>query len=182
MYDRAKTERPAIEEAAAYYFLYIDQVPDGDIVRILRAQLDTARPLLASLADRRDFAYAPGKWTIREVLSHVNDTERLFASRAFWFARGFSDPLPSFDQEVALNNARASQTRWESHVEEFESIRISTISFFGNLPPSAWMARGVASGNEFSVRALAFIVAGHWAHHLELLRLRYSVQHVTDPS
>lgn len=173
-------ERPAIDEAAAYYFLYINQVPEGDLIATLCSQLDEALPLLARLEAHRDFAYAPGKWAIREVLSHVNDTERVFLSRAFWFARGFTEPLPSFDQDISLRGARASDTSWESHVEEFESIRRSTISFFRNLPPDAWIARGVASGNTFSVRAIGFIIAGHWAHHLELLRLRYSVQHVSD--
>ena len=117
--------------------------------------------------------YAPGKWTIREVASHVNDCERMFTFRALWFARGFDTALPSFDQDVAIAGADADARTLSSHVDEFRAIRSATLALFRNMPADAWRRRGVASGNPFSVRALAHITAGHVAHHLRLLRERY---------
>jgi hypothetical protein len=118
-------------------------------------------------------AYAPGKWTIREVLNHVNDGERVFAGRAFWFARGFTDALPSFDQDVAVQFAHANNTSWADLVEEFKNVRLATISFFKSMPPEAWDRTGVASDNPVSVRAIAYIIAGHVAHHMNVLQEKY---------
>jgi hypothetical protein len=117
--------------------------------------------------------YAPDKWSIRQVLGHLNDTERLFVFRALWFARGFDTPLPSFDQNVAMRASGADQRSWASHVEEFRAVRSSTLTFFDQLPADAWQRRGIASDNPFTVRALAFIAAGHVAHHIRILRERY---------
>jgi hypothetical protein len=103
----------------------------------------------------------------------VNDTERLFVFRAMWFARGFDSPLPSFDQEVAVSTAGADERPLRSHVEEFRAIRAATLAFFRNLPAAAWSRRGVASDNPFTVRALAYIAAGHVAHHNRVLREHY---------
>ena len=162
------------DEAAPYYFNYIDKVPAGDIVPIFSEQLQSSTAFLRSISEHKSLhRYAPGKWTIREVLSHLNDAERLFASRAFWFARGFDSPLPSFDQEVCIANACANQRSWASHVDEFESIRRGTISLFQHLPKDAWMRRGIASDNPFTVRALAYCIAGHLIHHENILRERY---------
>ena len=167
-------DRPDRTEAAEYYFTYIDQVGAGDIREILAAQADEARALFERISDEASTRrYAPGKWTIRQVLSHVNDTERLFVFRALWFARGFDSPLPSFDQDVAIAAAAADHRPWRSHVDEFRAIRAATVPFFGTMPDEAWTRRGVASGNPFSVRALAYIAAGHVAHHLRLLGERY---------
>lgn len=161
-------------EAAPYYFTYIDRVPAGDIVTVLGEQLDETVALLRAISEERSHhRYAPEKWSIREVLGHVNDTERVFVSRALWFARGFETPLPSFDQEVAASGAAADERSWASHVEEFRTIREATLTFFRNLPADAWAKRGVASDNPFNVRAIAFIVAGHLTHHLRILEERY---------
>ena len=103
----------------------------------------------------------------------MTDTERAFAFRALWFARGFGAALPSYDQEVAASGAKADSVSWAAHVEEFERVRQATISLFRNLPPDAWMRSGMASGNLFTVRALAFIIPGHVAHHVKILRERY---------
>ncbi|HYR47085.1 MAG TPA: DinB family protein, partial [Thermoanaerobaculia bacterium] len=113
------------------------------------------------------------KWSIREVVNHVSDCERLFVSRAFWFARGFDSPLPSYDQEVSVSEAGADDVPWAGHVEEFRSVRLATLAFFRNLPDRAWMRRGIASDNPFTVRALAYIAAGHADHHASILRERY---------
>ncbi|HEY7789949.1 MAG TPA: DinB family protein [Vicinamibacterales bacterium] len=161
-------------EAAEYYFTYINQVPTGDIVDVLAQQAGETAALLGTISDEGSLhRYASDKWSIREVVSHINDAERIFASRALWFARGFPDPLPSFDQNVAIASAGADARAWRTHVEEFETIRAATLSLFRNLPADAWTRRGIASGNPVSVRALAYIVAGHVAHHVRLLRERY---------
>ena len=168
------TGRPDRGEAAEYYFKYIDLVPGDDICATLETQLGETLALLERVpSDRHDHRYAPGKWTVREVLAHVNDTERLFAFRAFWFARGFDSSLPSFDQEIAAAHAAADDRSWESLVEEFRSLRTATLLFFRHLPREAWLRRGVASDNPFTVRALAFLGAGHVLHHARILEERY---------
>lgn len=168
------SERPDHSEAAAYYFTYIDLVPDGNICETLDAQRDETLATLRTISEERSLhRYAPGKWSLRELLGHISDTERLFVSRAFWFARGFDSPLPSFDQHVAAAAAGAHDRAWSSHIAEFQSVRAATLSFFQNLPPDAWTRRGTASGNPFTVRALAYLTAGHVVHHMSIARSRY---------
>ena len=165
---------PDRTEAAEYYFTYIDQVPGGDIGQTLEAQLGETLALLHGISEEDSLRrYAPDKWSIRELVSHVNDTERVFLFRAFWFARGFDSPLPSFDQNTAAAAAGADERTWRSHVDEFRAVRTATLAFFQNLPADAWARRGVASGNPFTVRALAYITAGHVTHHTKILRERY---------
>ncbi len=166
--------RPETTEAAPYYFKYIDQVPGGDVVRILASQLDKALALFRGVSKEKSLRrYAQDKWSVRQVLNHISDTERVFVFRAFWFARGFDSPLPDFDQIIAATGARADDVSWASHVEEFRRVRLATLALFGNLPADAWMRSGIASGNQFTVRALAWIAAGHFAHHMTILRERY---------
>jgi hypothetical protein len=165
---------PARTEAADYYFRYIDLVPEGEICATLRAQASDTLALLRGVSEEQSLhRYAPDKWTIRELLNHINDTERLFVARAFWFARGFDSVLPSFDQLVAATAAEADSRSWATHVEEFATIRGATLTFFENLPADAWMRRGIASDNPFTVRALAYLTAGHVIHHAAILRSRY---------
>ena len=167
-------DRPDRAEAAEYYFTYINQVPEGDIGQILQTQEPEAVQLLRNISEERSLhRYAPGKWSIREVVSHINDTERMFTFRALWFARGFDSPLPSFDQDVAIRGASADDRTLSSHLEEFRAVRAATCALFEHMPPDAWTRRGLASGNPFTVRALAYITAGHVAHHVRLLRERY---------
>lgn len=168
------TAHPQSTEAAPYYFTYIDQVGQGNIVSILDGQPAEVMPLLSGISEERSLSrYAPDKWTIRQVLGHVNDTERMFAFRALWFARGFSEPLASFDQNVAVSNAGSDGISWAAHLQEFRQIRAATVSLFRNLPPEAWARTGIASGNPFTVRALAYIAAGHLIHHVTVLHERY---------
>src|SRR4030095_1894912 len=115
----------------------------------------------------------PGKWSIRQLLNHVNDTERIFLFRALWFARGFPNPLPGFDQEPGVNAGGADAVSWAAHVEEFRVIRLATLAFLRNLPAEAWLRSGVANDSPATVRALIYILAGHVAHHTEILRDRY---------
>jgi hypothetical protein len=168
------TGRPDPSEAAAYYFTYIDQVASVDIRSVLGSQAQELLPLFSEISEQRSLhRYAPDKWSLRQVLNHVNDTERAFAFRALWFARGFEAPLPSYDQNVAAAGADADRIPWAAHVEEFQSVREATISLFDNLPAEAWMRSGIASDNRFTVRALAYIIAGHVAHHARIIRERY---------
>jgi hypothetical protein len=165
---------PDRTEAAEYYFTYIDKVAGGNICDILDAQSGETLALLGGISEEQSLhRYAPDKWSIRQVVSHINDTERAFVFRALWFARGFDTPLPSFDQNVAIAGADADARLLRSHADEFRAVRAATLVLFRNLPAEAWMKRGVASGNTFTVRALAYISAGHVAHHNAILREKY---------
>lgn len=166
--------RPESSEAAPYYFTYIDQVEGCDPLAVVSRQLDELAPWLSQITEEQSLhRYAAGKWSIRQVLNHITDTERAFAFRALWFARGFDAPLPGYDQEIAAAGAEADAVSWSAHVEDFRSVRQSTIALFANLPPAAWGKTGIASGNPFTVRALAYIIPGHVAHHIRILRERY---------
>jgi len=168
------TRRPARDEAEDYYFGYIDQVPGTLVLPVLASQLGETLALFDGISEEQSLQrYAPDKWTIREAVSHVNDTERLFVFRAFWFARGFDTPLPSFDQNVAVAGASANDRPWRTHVEDFRAVRGATLTFFHGLPAPAWDRRGVASDKPFTVRALAYLAAGHAIHHNRILRERY---------
>ncbi|HTM35170.1 MAG TPA: DinB family protein [Terriglobales bacterium] len=166
--------RPASTEAAPYYFRYIDQAKGENALMLIEAQLDEVLAVSRTISeDKSRQRYAPEKWSIRQVLNHVSDTERAFAFRALWFARGFSSPLPDYDQEIAAAGADADRISWADHVEEFRRVRLATISLLKNVPEEAWMRTGIASNNRFTVRAMAFIAAGHVEHHLKVLRERY---------
>jgi len=156
--------RPENTEAAAYYFTYINQTP-GDYLA-----------LFAGISEEQSlYRYAAEKWSIRQVLNHMTDTERAFAFRALWFARGFQSPLPDYDQNIAAAGAEADRISWAAHVEEFRQVRLASLSLLKNLPPDAWMKTGIASNNRFTVRAMAYIIPGHVAHHLGILRGRYLI-------
>jgi hypothetical protein len=171
------TRRPERDEASEYYFKYIDRVPGDMVLPVLATQMGETLALLDGISEEQSrHRYAEGKWTLREALSHVNDTERLFVFRAFWFARGFTTPLPSFDQNVAVAAAGANDLAWRTHVEDFRAIRGATLTLFRSLPAAAWDRRGIASDNPFSVRALAYLAAGHLIHHNEIIRERYLLQ------
>ena len=168
------TERPEASEAAPYYFRYIDRVPDGDILGVLETQRDEMRAFLTGIPEEKSLLrYAPEKWSVRQVWNHVNDTERLFVSRAFWFARGFDSPLPSYDQDIATAAAGGEDVAWAGHVEDFLAVRGATLTFYRNLRAEAWRRRGIASGYPFTVRALAWIIAGHTLHHRAVLEEKY---------
>jgi hypothetical protein len=166
--------RPERGEAASYYFTYIDRVPQDDIVGVMESQLEDVGKILASISEDKSLhRYAPDKWSIRQVLSHLNDTERAFAFRALCFGRDFHDPLPGFDQNISVNAARADEHSWASHVAEFRDVRRATLALFRKLPSEAWRRSGVASGNLVTVNALAYMIAGHVAHHVAILQERY---------
>lgn len=166
--------RPAPDEHAEYYGRYIGLVPDGDLVRMLAEQVeDTAALLSAVPADAETFAYAPGKWSVREVVGHLIDVERLFAFRCLHVARGDPAALPGMEQEDWARISNAGSRPLPRLVEELRAVRGATVSLIEGLDEAALDRRGVASGVEFTVRAFPWIVAGHERHHLGILRERY---------
>ncbi len=168
------TGRPLQSEAAHFFWKYIDRVEGDEPVAALEQQLVTAMALFEGLSEERStFRYAAEKWSIRQTLNHITDTERAFAFRALWFGRGFTGALESFTDKAAAAGAEADRIGWAAHMEEFRQVRLATISLFRNMPDPAWLRNGVAGGNTVSVRALAYLCAGHAEHHLALLRERY---------
>jgi hypothetical protein len=166
--------RPDKSEHHQYYSTYIDQVPDGDILAILRTSIDETAALFrnrpASIADHR---YAPGKWTVREVINHLVDSERTFGFRAFWFARKGAGELPSFDQEPFVAEARTGARALESLMAEWRTVRASNLSLFETMDDEASTQTGIASGYRFTARAFPWIIAGHEIHHRKQLVERY---------
>jgi hypothetical protein len=170
--------RPEPNEAAPHHFSrYIDRCGGDNPIEMLESQLAESIATLRQISEENSlYRYAPDKWTIREVLNHVSDTERAFAYRALWFARGFTTPLESIEQEPCVHAAQANLNSWASLVEEFLAVRRATLALFRNLPEEAWLSAGVAGGNRISVRALAFLAVGHAGHHFEIVRSRYMQQ------
>jgi hypothetical protein len=168
--------RPASDEYLAYYERYIALVPDGNLVELLGAQnLETVR-LLSGVDDKRGlYAYAPGKWTIKEVIGHLSDAERVFTHRALRFARGDAQPLPGFDENAYVPAGRFNERPIGDLVDEFRAIRASTVHLFRYLSEEEMARRGIANNNPISVRALGFVIAGHERHHAKLLRERYGL-------
>jgi hypothetical protein len=166
--------RPERNEAAEYYFTYIDQVEGNDVLAVLARQATEVVDVMRAIDETQSLTrYAPDKWSIREVLNHINDTERAFVFRALWFARGFTEPLPGFDQDIAMAGSGAHQRALASHIDDYIAVRSASRTLFETIPAEAWSNRGVASGNPFTVRAVAYITAGHAAHHMRILRERY---------
>jgi hypothetical protein len=168
--------RPHPSEAASFYATYIDLILTDDPLIVMEDQLEEVEEIFSTISEEKSlYRYAPDKWSIRQLLNHVTDTERAFAFRALWFARGFADPLPSYDQDIAAAGAQANSIPLDLHIDEFGHVRLASIALFRNLPAGAWMRTGTASGNPFTVRSLAYIICGHVAHHLRVLRERYLV-------
>jgi hypothetical protein len=166
--------RPTELEAAPFHQRYIAQVVGEDPLVALERQQAEALALFAGISEERSLGrYAAGKWSLREVLQHINDAERVFGFRALWFARCFGGELAGFDQDVGVLEGQADRVAWAAHVEEFRRVRQGTIALFRSMPEEAWLRTGVASGKMVSVRALAFLCAGHAEHHLQIVRERY---------
>ena len=165
---------PTPGECSDDYQEYVDKVPAGDIIALLMKQGAEAVRLFSGLTEAQElFSYMPGKWTVRELLGHVNDDERLFASRALWFGRGGEGPLPSWQGDEWVKENRHSRRPLADLVNEFEHLRASSIYLFSSFDEQAWRRHGVAAGDDVSVRALVWITAGHVEHHLDILRKRY---------
>lgn len=166
--------RPDATEFAPFYSGYVGAVPDGDILAILRRGGDEWQALLAELPDARaDHRYAEGKWSIRQLVGHVSDAERIFTYRALRIARGDKTPLASFDENAYAEAAGSDRRTLFALSAELKAVREATIALFNSLPDDAWTRTGTASEKTVSVRALAYITAGHAQHHLKILQERY---------
>jgi DinB family protein len=166
--------KPDSTEYAPYYERYISLVPDGEIVVTLGKQIEGTLGLIRGLsAAQGDLRYAPGKWSVKEVIGHLIDGERIFAYRALRFARNDATPLPGFDENSFVDNAGFGARSLADLADEFEYTRKSNIYLFKSLDGDPSLRRGVASDNKISVRAVAYIIAGHELHHMGILRSRY---------
>jgi hypothetical protein len=172
----APSARPDATEYAPFYATYVVRVPEADVVSALR---DDGTGIIAALAtipeSRGNFRYADGKWSVRELLGHVIDAERIFTYRALRLARGDSTPLPAFEENEYVRTAGSEGRTVADLVDELRAVRESTVRLFASFPTEAWTRTGVVSGREISVRALAYITAGHARHHLAILRERYAL-------
>ena len=166
--------RPAADEHSPYYARYIARVPDGNLVEQLRQQLVETTALIRGVPESRgNHAYAPGKWSIKSVVGHIADVERVMAYRALRFARNDKTELPGFDENQWAEHAGFDARTLADVLEEFELVRGATIQFAKHLTADEQERRGKANGQEVSVRALMYIIAGHERHHVALLRERY---------
>jgi hypothetical protein len=166
--------RPQPGQYAPSFEKYIALVPEGDYQTILESQLQLWRQLPGSLTDKQaGFRYAPDKWSVKEIVGHVSDAERVFSYRLLRIARGDQTPLPGFEQDDYIKTANSSARSLASLLEEFESVRRASITLVRSLDDKAWLQRGVASNKEISATALAFIIAGHERHHWVILQERY---------
>ena len=166
--------RPETNEYAEYYGKYISLVPDGELVATLAAQLDATLALWRVVPEELGaHAYAPGKWTIKQMLGHVLDTERIMAYRALCIARGDQTPLPGFEQDAYVAQADFNARTIAELADEFAAVRRANLQLFKHLSAGEWQRRGTASGKPVSVRALAYIIAGHELYHQDLLKSRY---------
>lgn len=169
--------RPDPAEYAAYQRRYVDAVPDGDILQTLRRQADETARLFRGLDETQaGRPYAPGKWSPKEVLGHVIDTERVFAYRAMRFARGDRTPLPGFEQDDYIKPGAFDARAIGDLVDEFTAVRAASLALFSGLPADAVGATGVANENPMSVRAIVWVVAGHERHHVTIMREKYLMQ------
>lgn len=170
------SRRPPETEYASFYAPYLALVPEEEILPVLAGQNVLLRRLVDSVPEEREtFRYAPGKWSIRELLGHVGDLERIFGFRAFAFSRNEPKPLPGFDENAYVAEAGFDSRSLESLAGDFTGLREVNLALFRRLSPEAWLRTGVANGQTVSVRALAYIMAGHLRHHLGVLRERYGV-------
>jgi hypothetical protein len=177
MVSGAKSGRPGAEEHGVYYGKYISLVTGDDVVAALEMQRRETLVLLSSLSEADgDFRYAAEKWSVKEVLGHVNDTERIMSYRALRIGRGDNTPLPGYEQDDYVKTGEFGRMSVEDLLEEYIAVRRATLSLLRHFDDAAWQRTGVASENPASARALAYIVAGHELHHRRILEEKYFVK------
>jgi len=160
--------------AAPFYQNYISKAPDEDVAKAISTNARNFRKLLKRIPKKKiDYAYEEGKWTIREMLQHIIDAERVFSYRATSIARKDATPLPSFDENQWAAHSQASSRKWKEMIEEFRSLRSANEILFSAMSEEQLRSIGVASGKEVNVLALGFIIAGHVEHHMEIIKERY---------
>ena len=166
--------RPLETEYAPYFQSYVNQVSEADILPVLRSQMDDLDVLLERVAPEKEtYRYADGKWSIREIVGHLIDGERVFGYRAFCIARGEKQNLPGFDQNDYMLTAPYHNIELDDLLSELRLIRLGNIAMFRTLDEESWSREGTANENQVTVRAIAFIMAGHVRHHMNVLRERY---------
>jgi hypothetical protein len=171
---KASATKPGKSEFLPYYDRYIGLVPDGDVISTLTTQMAETQALLRALpASVATYRYAPDKWSVNEVVGHMIDSERIFASRALRFARNDATPLPGFEQDDYVRNSSFDAFPLSEVASELDAVRQSTLFLFRHMDEQSWTRRGIANNAEVSVRALAYIIAGHELHHCEIIRTRY---------
>jgi len=169
--------QPLESEYAPDYQGYVGQVTEQEILPVLRSQLDALDVLLGRVTPEREtYRYADGKWSIREIVGHLIDGERVFGYRAFAIARGDRNNMPGFDQNEYILTSPYNRIDLEDLLSEFRLARLSNIAMLRTLDDESWMRIGTANDNQVSVRALAFIMAGHVRHHMEVLREKYDLR------
>ncbi len=169
-------QRPGPDEFASFFQGYIDRVPAGDVLQHLRAQGERTAAVLARVDETKGmFRYAPGKWTVKRLVQHTVDGERLFGYRAMCIARGEQTSLPAFDENAYAEHDGSDSRSLASIAAEYASVRAATLTLFAGFEPAAWDRRGTANGKAISVGALVWITAGHELHHLTVLRERYGI-------
>lgn len=168
---------PAVEEYGAPYAGYVSRVPEGQpVTAVLERQLEEVPARLGTVPESRgSFRYAPGKWSVKELVTHLTDAERVMAYRALRIGRGDPTPLAGFDENLYAPESGADGHPLADLVSEWADVRRASLALFRHFPEGAWTRRGHASGMPVSVRALAYIIAGHTAHHFEVLSQRYGL-------
>jgi len=168
--------RPEADEIPSHYVGYIKRVPELDPVIVCAAQIEETATLLRGLSEEdARYRYGRGKWSVKEVVGHLADVERIMAYRALRIACGDTTPLPSFDENAYVPIAKFDNRSLADLVGELRTVRAATLALLRTFDSEAWRRRGTASGKPVSVRALAFMIPGHERHHLEILRTRYGV-------
>ena len=168
--------KPSDTEYASYFGRYVDLVPDGEILGTLAGQISGTLSTLRGVSDEDSLKrYAEGKWSIRKVVGHMIDTERIFAYRALRIARNDQTNLPGFEQDDYIPAAQFDRRPWPGLLEEFEAVRHSNVLMFRGLHEEAWKRQGMSNGKLLSVRAAAYVIAGHERHHMKVLREQYGV-------
>jgi hypothetical protein len=171
---KASATKPAKSEYLPYYETYVKLVPDGDVIATLTSQMIETQSLLHALPNSvATYRYAPDKWSVNEVVGHIIDCERIFTARALRFGRNDATPLPGFEQDDYVRGAVFDAYPLSDLASELEAVRHATIFLFRHMDEEAWTRRGIANNAEVSVRALAYICAGHELHHREILSSRY---------
>jgi len=171
-----RMKRPESTEYAPYYGRYVDLVTENDVVAAMEKQAGETAKILGGIDEKRSaFRYAPDKWSIKEMIGHVADGERVFAYRALSFARDDKNALPGFEQDDWMKTSNFDRWSFADLRDNFIAVRRASVLLFRNLAEEAWERRGTASGNPVSVRALAYIMLGHERHHLRVLRDKYGV-------
>lgn len=166
--------RPDTTEYDPYYETYVSLVADADIIETLASQPARLHDLISAMPEERgSFTYAEGKWSVKELLGHLIDGERMFAYRLFRISRGDETPIEGFEQDGYIENAHSNQRTFGDLLEEFSLLRRANMMFFKNLAADAWARTGTANNVRVSVRALVYIMAGHVEHHFGILRERY---------